>query len=154
MGELLEDACGGFPFTLDETTVGATSGRAVGAGNGGAPGMVLKGTQATPEGPTVIVEVTGVSRGTNVVDVCPLSVKVETTSVWVVTIVEVIVNIANSEYVVGTNVRVTVEPPSRVSVTTSASEVRRPGLPDSVGMGLAWLGSVPLGQLKNAGCVG
>lgn len=55
-------------------------------------------------------------------------------------------------YVVGTNVRVTVEPPSTVPVMTVASEGGGPGLPGSgVGMGT---GSVPLGHFDDAGWVG
>lgn len=77
---LLEETGGGPLFVLDETTVGIPPGR-TGGGSGGAPEEVLKGTQATPEGPTVMVEVTGVGRGTTVVDVWPLLVTVEITSV-------------------------------------------------------------------------
>lgn len=77
---LLEETGGGPLFVLDEMTVGIPPGR-TGGGNGGAPEEVLKGTQATPEGPTVMVEVTGVGRGTTVVEVWPLLVTVEITSV-------------------------------------------------------------------------
>jgi hypothetical protein len=66
---------------LDETTVGTPPGRTVGGDNGGAPEEIPKGTQATPEGPTVMVEVTGVGRGTTMVEVFPSLVTVETASV-------------------------------------------------------------------------
>lgn len=63
-----------------------------------------------------------------------------------------IVSVAYLVYVVGTNVRVTVEPPSTVPVMTVASEGGGLGLPGSgVGMGT---GSVPLGHFDDAGWVG
>ena len=65
---LLEETGGRPLLVLNETTVGIPPGR-TGGGSGGAPEEVLKGTQATPEGPTVMVEVTGVGRGTTVVEV-------------------------------------------------------------------------------------
>lgn len=140
------------PLVLEEMTVDLLPGRNVGGGNGGAPEEVLKGTQATPEGPTVMVEVTGVGRSTTVVEFWPLLVTVEISSVSVVITVERIVNVASSVYVVSTNVRVTVVPPSTVPVMTVASDGGRPGLPGSrVGMGPV---SVPLGQFDDVGWVG
>ena len=54
-------------------------------------------------------------------------------------------------YIVGINIRVTVEPPSTVLVMTVVSEGGRLGLPGSgVGMGT---GSVPLGHFDNIGWV-
>ena len=68
------------------------------------------------------------------------------------TIVETIVSVASSVYVVGTNVCVTVAPPSTIPVITVASEGAGPGVAGSrVGMAP---GYVSLGQFDDAGWVG
>jgi hypothetical protein len=64
-----------------------------------------------------------------------------------------LVSVQSSVYVVGTNVRVAVEPPSTVPVMTVASAGGGPGVTiTSSGVGVG-PGSVPLGHSDDAGWV-
>jgi hypothetical protein len=107
---------------LDGSRVAIPPGRIEGCGRAGAPDEESNGTQAIPEGPTVMVEVTGGDSATTVVEVSAPLVPVEVVSDTVATTNDMVVRVAKSVYVVGTKVSVMVEPPSMVPVTMVAPE--------------------------------